>query len=71
MALVKNISNGPRGAYVVTVTKDAEGKEVKDCKLVIAEVGEVIEADDFPEEWFEEVDAKSKAKPAGKAAAAE
>lgn len=42
MALVKNISNGPRGAYL-------------DGVLHIAEVGQTIEANDFPEEWFEEV----------------
>ena len=59
MAKVKNISDGPRGAW--------RGKE-----LVIAEPGEVIEADDFPEDWFEEVEAKAapakpaKAKPAAK-----
>lgn len=53
MAKVKNISNGPRGAW--------RGKE-----LVIAEVGEVIEADDFAEEWFAEVAEQkpAKAKPA-------
>jgi hypothetical protein len=54
MAQVKNISDGPRGAYL---SKD----------LVIAEVGEVIEADDFAPEWFEEVEASKPAK--GKAAA--
>jgi hypothetical protein len=42
MAQVKNISNGPRGAYLGGV-------------LRIAQVGETIEADDFPEDWFEEV----------------
>lgn len=45
MAQVKNISNGPRGAYL-------------DGALVIAEVGETIEADDFPDEWFEEIGAE-------------
>ena len=40
MALVKNISTGARGAYSNGV-------------LVMAEVGQVIEADDFCEEWFE------------------
>lgn len=54
MARVKNISNGPRGAYL-------EGQ------LVFAKVGEVIEADDFAEEWFEEVEPAKPAK--GKAAA--
>jgi hypothetical protein len=55
MAKVKNISNGPRGAW--------QGEA-----LVIAEPGEVIEADDFAEEWFEEIEAPDK--PAkGKAAA--
>ena len=39
MAFVRNISNGPRGAY-------------KGATLVMAEPGEVIEADDFAEEWF-------------------
>lgn len=53
---VKNISDGPRGAYF-------EGE------LRFAKVGEVIEADDFPEEWFEPVE--DEAKPAkGKKAAA-
>jgi hypothetical protein len=46
MAMVKNISNGPRGAYL-------EGE------LRFAKVGEVIEADDFPEDWFEEVAGES------------
>ena len=36
---VKNISDGPRGAYL-------------DGALVMAEPGETIEADDFAEEWF-------------------
>lgn len=40
MAAVKNISNGPRGAYFEGV-------------LFMAEVGQVIDADDFCEEWFE------------------
>lgn len=40
MALVKNISNGPRGAYLGPA-------------LVMAEAGQTIEADDFCEEWFE------------------
>lgn len=39
MAKVTNISTGPRGAYLGGV-------------LVMAEVGETIEADDFAEEWF-------------------
>lgn len=58
MAQVKNISNGPRGAYLGGV-------------LHIAEVGQVIEADDFPEEWFEEVDAKPKGKQSAKTDTAE
>lgn len=52
---VKNISTGARGAY-------AEGA------LVMAEAGDIIEADDFADEWFEivkaakpEVKAESKA----------
>ena len=39
MAKVKNISTGPRGAYLGGV-------------LVMAEAGQVIEADDFADEWF-------------------
>ena len=39
MAKVKNISTGPRGAYLGGV-------------LVMAEPGQVIEADDFADEWF-------------------
>lgn len=39
MAKVKNISDGPRGAY-------------RDGVLVMAEKGEVIDADDFAPEWF-------------------
>lgn len=39
MPKVKNISDGPRGAYLGTA-------------LVMAERGEVIEADDFNDEWF-------------------
>lgn len=58
MAQVKNISNGPRGAYL-------------DGVLHIAQIGQVIEADDYPEEWFEEVDAKPKGKQAAKPDAAE
>ena len=50
MAAVKNISTGARGAY-------AEGV------LVMAEVGEVIEADDFSEEWFAPVKAEKAEKP--------
>lgn len=42
MAQVRNISNGPRGAWQGTV-------------LVVAERGQTIEADDFEPEWFEEV----------------
>jgi hypothetical protein len=50
---VTNISDGPRGAYL-------EGK------LVMADPGESIEADDFAEEWFAKSDSKA-AKDAGKA----
>ena len=39
MAKVKNISTGPRGAYLGGV-------------LVMAEPGQTIDADDFAEEWF-------------------
>lgn len=39
MAKVKNISNGPRGAYHKGV-------------LVMANPGETIEADDYAKEWF-------------------
>lgn len=42
MAMVKNISQGPRGAYL-------------DGKFVSANPGETIEADDYCEEWFEPV----------------
>lgn len=49
MASVKNISTGPRGAYL-------KGQ------LVMAEVGDVIEADDFADEWFEEFKEKPAAK---------
>jgi len=41
MAAVKNTSPGARGAYAKGV-------------LVMAEPGEVIEADDFSDEWFAE-----------------
>lgn len=54
MAFVRNISTGPRGAYL-------------DGVLVMAEVNEVVEADDFAEEWFAP---EKPAKPA-KAAVAE
>jgi hypothetical protein len=40
MVLVKNISTGARGAYLGSA-------------LIMAEAGQVIEADDFCEEWFE------------------
>lgn len=40
MALVRNISDGPRGAYLGAV-------------LVWANPGKVVEADDFAPEWFE------------------
>jgi hypothetical protein len=53
MAKVKNISTGPRGAW-------------QGATLVMAEPGQVIEADDFEPEWFEVVEqpAKGKAKAA-------
>ena len=44
VARVKNISDGPRGAYL----KGA---------FVEAEAGKEIEADDFAPEWFEVVEA--------------
>ncbi|WP_303758353.1 hypothetical protein [Sphingobium yanoikuyae] len=44
-AKVTNISTGPRGAYL-------------DGALVMAQVGETIEADDFAEEWFAKATAK-------------
>lgn len=43
MTRVLNTSNGPRGAYV-------------DGNLVMVEPGDTIDADDFCEEWFEELD---------------
>ena len=54
MALGKNICTGPRGAW-------------QGATLVMAEPGEVIEADGFEPEWFEEVEpakAEAKAEPA-------
>ena len=59
MAAVKNTSNGPRGAW-------------QGATLVMAEPGQVIEADDFEPEWFAEVEAEeAKPEPAkGKAKAA-
>lgn len=39
MKRVRNIASGPRGAYL-------------DGQLKMAEPGEVIEADDFVDEWF-------------------
>ena len=51
---VRNISEGPRGAYL-------KGK------LFMAEPGEEIEADDFCEEWFEKAEPKAKAKAEAKA----
>ena len=50
MPLGKNTSNGPRGAW-------------RGATLVMAEPGEVIEADDFPEDWFEVVGKGSEAEP--------
>jgi hypothetical protein len=52
MAAVKNITTGARGAYAKGV-------------LVMAEPGEVIEADDFAGEWFAE-EKPVKAEPAPK-----
>lgn len=46
MAKFTNISDGPRGAYL-------------DGQLVMAEKGEVIEADDAPEAWFAKVGSKA------------
>lgn len=43
MPLVKNISTGPRGAYLAGA-------------YVEAEPGQTIEADDFAPEWFERSD---------------
>lgn len=48
MTKVKNIAEGPRGAYL-------------DGVLVMAEPFEIIEADDFNEEWFEPFKSKPKA----------
>lgn len=45
MVAVRNISTGPRGAW-------------QGATLVMAEPGEVIEADDFEPEWFEVVGKK-------------
>ena len=42
MPLVKNISTGPRGAYLKGVYAEADP-------------GEIIEADDYAPEWFEPV----------------
>jgi hypothetical protein len=49
MTAVKNVSTGARGAYA-------------DNALVMAEVGQVIDADDFNEEWFEPVKVEPKPK---------
>jgi hypothetical protein len=46
MAKVKNISNGPRGAY-------------NDGVLVMAEPGQVIQADDYADEWFKKASGKA------------
>lgn len=55
MAKVTNISTGARGAYLKGV-------------LIMAEVGETIEADDFAEEWFAtKADVAAAAKEATKA----
>lgn len=43
MPQVKNISTGPRGAYLKGV-------------LTMVEVGQTVEADDFAEEWFENLE---------------
>lgn len=50
MATVKNISNGPRGAYLGGV-------------LAMVEAGQSVEADDFAEEWFKEVGGKDAGEP--------
>lgn len=42
MPKVKNVSTGPRGAYLKGVYAEADP-------------GEIIEADDFAPEWFEPV----------------
>jgi hypothetical protein len=55
MVKIRNISTGPRGAW-------------QGATLVMAEPGEVIEADDFEPEWFEEIEAKAPAKGKAKAA---
>ena len=49
MPKAKNISTGPRGAW-------------QGATLVMAEPGEVIEADDFEPEWFEIVAGEAAAK---------
>lgn len=53
MTKVKNISTGPRGAWLGT-------------QLIMAEAGQTIDADDFAPEWFE---ASGGDKPEGKAPA--
>ena len=50
MVAIKNISSGPRGTWLGGV-------------LVNADPGQVVEADDFAPEWFEETEAKPE--PAG------
>jgi hypothetical protein len=52
MPLGKNISTGPRGAW-------------QGATLVMAEPGQVIEADAFEPEWFEEVDGAEEGEPEG------
>jgi len=51
MVQVKNISAGPRGAYLNSV-------------YVEAVVGEVIEADDYADEWFAVIEAEAEDAPA-------
>lgn len=54
MTKVKNITEGPKGAYL-------------DGVLFMAEPFEVIDADDFNEEWFEPFKAKAEPKAEAKA----
>lgn len=51
MVAVRNKAPGPRGAW-------------QGATLIMAEPGQVIEADDFEPEWFEEVE--SEGEPEGK-----
>jgi hypothetical protein len=58
MAKVTNISDGPRGAY-------------NDGQLVMAEPGQTIEADDYPEEYFAKASSAAAKDAAEEAAAPE